>query len=68
VKLDGKVAIVTGAGRGIRWATALKLAADGARVVVNDLETGPVKETVENSTVTRSDQSEKAVALQDWGR
>jgi NAD(P)-dependent dehydrogenase (short-subunit alcohol dehydrogenase family) len=37
--LDGKVAIVTGAGRGIGRGEALALAAAGATVVVNDLGT-----------------------------
>ena len=35
--LEGKVAIVTGAGRGIGRAHALALAGAGASVVVNDL-------------------------------
>jgi NAD(P)-dependent dehydrogenase (short-subunit alcohol dehydrogenase family) len=54
-KLDGKVAIVTGAGRGIGREHALALARAGAKIVVNDLgaslagegaDTGPAHDVV----------------------
>lgn len=45
-KLDNKVAIVSGSGRGIGREVALKLAAEGAAVVVNDLDAEPAKDTV----------------------
>src|SRR3954464_3482833 len=39
--LDGRVAIITGAGRGLGREHALLFAAEGARVVVNDLGGAP---------------------------
>ncbi|WP_432167041.1 SDR family NAD(P)-dependent oxidoreductase [Streptomyces sp. bgisy031] len=44
--LDGKVAIVSGSGRGIGREVALKLASEGASVVINDLDKEPAEETV----------------------
>lgn len=44
--LDTKVAIVSGSGRGIGREIALKLAGEGAAVVVNDLDEAPAAETV----------------------
>jgi len=40
--LDGKTAVVTGAGRGIGRATAQLLAAEGARLMVTDLDEEPL--------------------------
>ena len=60
MKLAGKVALVTGSGRGLGKATALALAHAGATVVINDL---PANEAVAAATVDALRHGDLAAAL-----
>jgi NAD(P)-dependent dehydrogenase (short-subunit alcohol dehydrogenase family) len=58
--LEGKVAIVTGAGSGIGRASAVRFAAEGAAVVAADIRAAKAEETVAQIT----EQGGRAVACQ----
>jgi 3-oxoacyl-[acyl-carrier protein] reductase len=82
MRLKNKVAIITGAGRGIGQATALKFAHEGAHVVVCDLSAEAVADTVTlcklagaqtlgcvaSVTDMKSLQTMVKTTLSEWGR
>jgi NAD(P)-dependent dehydrogenase (short-subunit alcohol dehydrogenase family) len=74
--LEGKVAIVTGAGRGIGRAHALALAEAGAAILVNDLgggfcgegnaDPGPANEVVGEIRADGGQASANTISVADW--
>ncbi|HEX4035115.1 MAG TPA: SDR family oxidoreductase [Solirubrobacteraceae bacterium] len=65
LRLDGRVAVVTGSGRGLGRAYAIALAAAGAAVVVNDVDSDVVDETVEAITAAGGQAAGEVVAVGD---
>lgn len=48
LQIEGKVALITGSGRGIGYATAVALAREGVHIVINDINPASVSEAVES--------------------
>jgi meso-butanediol dehydrogenase/(S,S)-butanediol dehydrogenase/diacetyl reductase len=76
-RLDGRVILITGAARGIGAACARRLAADGARLVLADLDAPGVERVAAEleqravrADVTRAEDVERMVdePYQRWGR
>src|SRR5262249_23309676 len=72
---DGRVCIVTGAGRGLGREYALSLAQHGAKVVVNDLggdrdgtgaDVGPAREVVDEIKATGGDAAANTDDVSTW--
>jgi NAD(P)-dependent dehydrogenase (short-subunit alcohol dehydrogenase family) len=74
--LDGRVAVITGAGRGIGREHALLFAREGARVVVNDLggandgcgtDAGPAQEVVDEILAAGGEAVANTSDIASWG-
>ena len=65
MRLQDKVAIITGAGRGIGQATAVKFAREGAKVVVCDLSPESIEETVKMCKESRGEAFGYVVDVRD---
>jgi NAD(P)-dependent dehydrogenase (short-subunit alcohol dehydrogenase family) len=73
--LDGRVAIITGAGRGIGREHALLMASEGAKIVVNDLggsvdgtgeDIGPAQEVVNEIITMGGEAVANSDSVTDW--
>jgi NAD(P)-dependent dehydrogenase (short-subunit alcohol dehydrogenase family) len=65
--LEGRVAIVTGAGQGLGREHALMFAAEGARVVVNDVDASLVQKVTDEITAVGGQAIANTDSVSDWG-
>ncbi|MFT5484076.1 MAG: NAD(P)-dependent dehydrogenase (short-subunit alcohol dehydrogenase family) [Halieaceae bacterium] len=61
--LDGKVAIITGAGRGLGREEALQLASQGARVVISDIDLPDAKEAAHATAAEIAQNGGEAIVV-----
>jgi 3-oxoacyl-[acyl-carrier protein] reductase len=61
--LSGKVAIVTGAGRGLGREESLQLASQGARVVINDIDRPDARDAAEEVVANIRSMGAEAIAV-----
>lgn len=81
-KLDGKVAVITGSGRGIGEAMAKLFSQEGASVIVNDIDAAPAEEVVKEiqakdgkavtcvADITKAEEAQKLMdtAVEKFGK
>jgi len=66
MKIENKVAVITGAGRGIGRAIAMRLAEEGAKVIVSDIEASFAESVVLRITEAGGEAAAMAMNVTDW--
>lgn len=67
-RLDGKVAIITGAGRGMGAAHARRFVQEGAKVTLTDVNVDAIRELADELGDNARFSEQDVASLQDWNR